>query len=87
MKFKIFWIVSIRYNIDFALYDKMIGRNINFRFEDETSIWNTPDPSIYFKRLNSDRGDIVIDKIKNERPIHVVDIHNCLWFSQLWFNA
>jgi len=77
----------IRYNIDFALYDKIIGRNINFRFEDETSIWNAQNPSSYFKRLSSTRGDSIIDRINKENPIHVIDIHNGLWFSNLWFNA
>ena len=63
----------IRYMVNFILYNSMIGRNSNFRPSDWTSIWNSSDPKIYFKRLLSQEGDDVYDKIEeNDKMIQFI---------------
>ena len=44
-------ITMMRYFIDNQVYENMIGRNINFRLSDWTSIWNTSEPMKYISRL------------------------------------
>lgn len=80
-------IYLIRYTIDFMFYDNMIGRNANFRFSDETSIWNTSNPCEYFKRLFADEGNAVLDEIKKKNPLVVLAMHNALWHSKVYFQA
>jgi len=77
----------LRYTVDFMLYDNMIGRNLNFRFQDETSIWNSAEPQQYFDRLLSDRGEFVIEKIDKERPLLVLTLSDAFWHAKRWFEA
>lgn len=77
----------LRYIVDFMQYDNMIGRDLNFRFTDETSIWNTPDPRKYFDRLLSERGDFIVDEINKKRPLLVVALSDAFWHAKKWFNA
>ena len=64
----------LKYSIDNMIYDERIGRNTNFRFNDESSIWNTNNPKKYFKRLFENEGNIVLEGIKKENPLIVSDI-------------
>ena len=76
-----------RYVVDFMLYDNMIGRDLNFRFGDETSIFNTNNPEKYFDRLLAERGEFVIDEIEKDRPLLVLALSDALWHVKGWFTA
>ena len=76
-----------RNTVDFMLYDNMIGRNLNFRFGDETSIFNTNDPEKYFDRLLAERGEFVINEIEEIRPLLVLALSNAFWHVKDWFEA
>lgn len=76
-----------RYTVDFMLYDNMIGRNMNFRFHDETSIWNTNNPAKYFERLLAERGEFVVDQIEDKRPLLVLALSDAFWHAKRWFDA
>ena len=54
-----------RYIVDFMLYDNMIGRDLNFRFGDETSIFNTNNPEKYWYKNNISIKNKWKWKIKN----------------------
>ena len=77
----------LRYTVDFMLYDNMIGRNMNFRFQDETSIWNTNNPAKYFERLLAERGEFVVDQIHQERPLLILALSDAFWHAKRWFEA
>lgn len=76
-----------RYTVDFMLYDNMIGRNMNFRFGDETSIFNTGNPEKYFERLLAERGEFVVDEIEEKRPLLVLALSDAFWHAKRWFEA
>ena len=85
----------LKYSIHFLIYDNYIGRNSNFKTTDFTSIWNTPDPQKYLKRLwsnkkeygdNSD-GDDAIKRIKKEKIIFNMMIHYELMHIDAYLNA
>ena len=80
-------IYLMRYMVNFKIYDNQIGRNSNFRFTDWTSIWNTPDPRQYLRRLIKDEGDSVFENIKEENQINVYMFHNVLWHAKIFFKA
>jgi len=74
--------------IDFMFYDSLIGRNINMRFGDESSLWNAPDPVSLFSRLGSNKGEEVVEReIENNDTIFLLDTHNSIWHSELWFEC
>lgn len=77
----------LRHSFDVMTYDNMIGRNSNFRFNDFSSIWKTNDPGIYFSRLNASEGDSVYEKIKKEKPLFVLNLHNGLMYASILFKA
>ena len=76
-----------RYIVDFMLYDNMIGRDLNFRFGDETSIWNTTDPEKYFERLLSERGEFIMQEIEEKHPLLIVALSNAFWHAKEWFRG
>ncbi len=76
-----------RNTVDFMLYDNMIGRDMNFRFGDETSIWDSSNPEKYFDRLLAERGEFIIDEIDEERPLLVVGLSDAFWHAKRWFEA
>ncbi len=73
--------------IDNKLYDSLISRNVNFRFSDRTGVINNVSLLKYFKRLFYNDGDIVLERIKRERPIFQVQTHDMLQKIDLYFDA
>jgi len=74
--------------IDFMFYDSLIGRNINMRFGDETSLWSASDPANLFSRLCNSKGESVVKSdIEKNDTIFVLDTHNSIWHSELWFEC
>lgn len=67
-----------RYHADFRYYDLKIGRGINIRLDDETSLWNFNEPSEMFKRINMPRGELALCEGKPGFDLKIIDIHNGL---------
>ena len=64
--------------IDHKLYQTMMGREVNFRYSDISSVFNYSNPFKYIKRIFQ-KGDITIpDKIKKEKPILNLATHDLL---------
>ena len=80
-------IYLLRYAMDFMLTDTYIGRNVNFRYSDASSVWNSRDPKLYFERLHSKDGDTVIERIKKENPVIVWGVHYGLWHIPIYLKA
>ena len=72
--------------LDQSYYDQLIGRNMNFRYEDETSVAISKNPSYFKKRLKIKRGPEVIAKHKKKGTHMLVDTHDGVWFYNFWKN-
>ena len=76
-------ICLLRYSIHFMTYDNYLGRNSNFKSSDFTSIWNTPNPRLFFERLSMNKhsygdsveGDNAIENIKKSKLFFLMMIH------------
>ena len=42
--------------LDYSYYEQLIGRNLNFRYEDETGIYQSKSPDYFKKRIYRSRG-------------------------------
>ena len=66
----------LKLNIDNARYCSQIGRNLNTRLDDETSIWNGYDIMSQVKKLVSPRGEIANKEIRSDKKFYIFDTHN-----------
>jgi len=68
-------------------YNLQLSRNVNFRGEDQTGIYNYKDPDVYINRLSLNEGDEIIEFILSNN-IHIpfqthdlmvnLDVLNCM---------
>ena len=71
----------IRMHFDMLLYNQMQGRNMNIRFSDLSSIWQSPKKWSYLKRLIG-KGDMEVPaKIRMTRPILHIETHHILSYA------
>ena len=77
----------IKMLVDHKLYQNMMGREVNFRYNDLSSVFNYPYTIEYFKRIFS-KGDkhvpIIIDKVK---PILNLTTHDIMSYSDILFES
>ena len=75
----------IKTSYEHLVYNNYIGRNVNFRIEDMSSIWNSRDPREYFYKIGSEEGDNAIDAIKKRNDFFLLNFHNGLMNANLFF--
>ena len=68
---------------DLLYYDQMIGRNVNFRPGDYTSVWNTKNPKEFLMRLKKKEGISILDEIKKEKNYFTLMIHNGFLYTKI----
>lgn len=66
-------------------YYSILGRQMNFRPGDKSSIWKSRDPSMYFERLSLPDGDEAVDRLDQLDPIFVFVTHDGLSYSDVYF--
>ena len=75
----------VRIQTDLKIYNTMMGRDVNFRPSDLSSIFKDHDPNRYLKRIFSAGDAEIPDIISRKRPILNFAVHNLLAFSEpLW---
>lgn len=72
---------------DMMLYNLMIGRSVNYRFSDLSSIYKSHNPDRYIMRSTLAEGKEVIDRIKKEKPILQEEVHDGLKMAQFFFDV
>ena len=77
----------IKIEFDLMIYESMMSRNGNFRYNDLSSVFNNSKKVEYFKRLFNKGEEFVPDQIKNDRPILHLATHNLLSYSKPLFDA
>ncbi len=65
-------------------YNLRIGRNVNFRKNDYTSVYEYRDPKKYFRNLRSKEGNRIIKILKKEKNIIPLLVHNGLSTTNLF---
>ena len=68
----------MRVSLNEVVYFNRIGRNANFRPDDESSIFNYKEPKKYYKRLFIKDGEEVIEKLRREDNYFLLRTHNTL---------
>tara|TARA_B100000242_G_scaffold93974_1_gene64081 strand:+ start:11750 stop:12715 length:966 start_codon:yes stop_codon:yes gene_type:complete len=72
--------------LDLSFYEQLIGRNMNFRYEDETSVTVSKNPNFYKKRLKIKRGPEVIKYHHKRKTYMLLDTHDGVWFNKFWYS-
>lgn len=72
---------------DMCIYDSMLGRNINFRWTDHSSVWRSSKRLTYIRRLWAEEGNVVINKIREKRVIFQNQTHDQLMNLNLFYSA
>lgn len=74
----------VRHYLDKSFYEQLIGRNINFRIEDETSIFTAKNTQELANRIFIKRGEHVIDKHLKNKTIFCMDTHDGIMLYDYW---
>jgi len=77
----------IRMQTDLKLYHTMMGREVNFRPTDLSSVQMFHSPTQYFERLFQPGDETIPDVINKKNPILNLIIHNVLFISDPIWNA
>jgi hypothetical protein len=73
---------------DVSIFDSFIGRNINFRYDDLSSVFNTSQKYKYFKRIfSSYSGKNILEQIKINRPPSLIITHQIFPHIDIMFKA
>lgn len=72
---------------DLQLYQQALGREVNFRPRDTTSIWANPYPLRYVRRLFLSEGDAVLDRLASHPVALHEATHDGLRSGALFFRA
>lgn len=70
-------VATLRLETDYHLYNSLIGRNVNFRLADHSSVWKNPNRFRYLKRVFG-RGDGSSQAVQEHRPIYQNITHDQL---------
>ena len=71
----------IRMQTDLKLYNMMMGREVNFRPTDLSSVQLYHNPTQYFERLFKPGDEVIPDVVRKNNPILNLIIHNVLSIS------
>ena len=74
--------IMIKSQMDLLIYNKMMSREVNFRFSDLSSVLNSKNKWVYFKRLFSSGDEIIPQKIIQHNPILHIATHCLTAFSK-----
>lgn len=75
----------IRMQTDYKLYNSMMGREVNFRPSDLSSVLKYHNPTQYFERLFKPGDEVIPNIVQKSNPILNLTIHNVLYISDaIW---
>jgi hypothetical protein len=77
----------LRTLVDEYTYSSYLSRDTNFRWKDHSSIFKSPSPFKYIKRLFMDEGVDTVKRIQKEDPIYQNQGHDHMQFVRLHMEA
>lgn len=80
-------IQMIQTEIDTHFYYSLIGRRVNFRYDDASSVWNSRNPAQYLQRISSPSEQTVLEGLPETRPISLVFTHEVMCHPGVVFLA
>ena len=80
-------VALIRMLVDGRLYTNMMGRDVNFRYSDISSVFNSPKKRTYFKRIFGPGDEAIPALIKSQRPILNFNTHDLCQVAPPLFEA
>ena len=80
-------VTLLRNEVDMHVYEYAIGRNLNFRHGDKSSIFNSNYLQALLARCFSEDGPGVLERIKNENKCHQYVTHGLLANVDVFFEA
>jgi len=80
-------VTLLRIEADMRLYENMIGRNVNERLSDMTSIHNYKNQQLYKERAKIDNIDDAILNAYTENPVYLQSTHDAISDANLFFDA
>ena len=69
------------------IYNRAIGRNLNTRPSDDTSVSHSPDPDTYFNRSTHPDGAAAVDRFNLEGRVSLFYTHSVAQFIDVLFDA
>lgn len=75
----------IKMFLDHKIYQSMMGRETNFRYNDLSSVFNHPYPFEYFKRIFKSGDRDIPNRIKKNNPILNLTTHDLFAYSEILF--
>lgn len=80
-------LMALKIEADEKLYNTMISRSVNFRFDDYTGVFKGGKPFLYIKRLFQKAEKSAVERIENEKPIFQNMTHDGMHLINLYFEA
>ncbi len=77
----------LRLNVEEHAYNMRIGRNLNFRFDDGSSISNSPESEVYRRRSLSPISKKIAEEMKAEDRNYPFMLHESLSHVKIFFKA
>ena len=74
----------LRHYLDKSFYEQLIGRNLNYRIGDETSIFTAKNTNELVNRIFLKRGEHIIKKHIKNKTIFCMDTHDGMMLFHLW---
>jgi hypothetical protein len=68
----------LRLHLNERAYNYNLSRNLNFRYDDLTSIYNANNFKKLFKNLSKNDGDEIVEELLNDKMIHQFQTHDVL---------
>lgn len=73
--------------IDSHCYEMLIGRNLNHRRSDKSSIFNIPNYDKYLKRCSEPDGDLAVKKFSREKLCSMFILHDLIPNIKIYFDT
>ncbi len=77
----------IQREVDMHFYYTLLGRRVNFRYDDRSSIWHHHDPREYFQRIFMKEEAEILENIEDKNRIFTLSGHDMLCNVEIMFQA
>ncbi len=80
-------VAYLRLYSDLHIYDFLMGRNLNMRGTDSSSILNAADKDSYLARVNDAEGIEALKSLQNQKRVPSFLVHEMMPLSDIYFEA
>lgn len=77
----------LRCEIDMRCYEMLIGRNLNYRLSDKSSIYNVPNYQKFLDRAKRPQGEIVLKEFNKKAIYNLFILHESMANIEIYFKT